>query len=74
MASAAKLSISIPRELERSVRKHVGSRGLSRFAADAFRRELERRRLGDYLDTLDEELGPVSGALLEEARRAWKKH
>lgn len=69
----AKLSISIPTELARSVRRRVGPRGLSGFAAVALRHELERAQLGEYLDALATELGPVPDRLLREARVAWRK-
>ncbi len=67
----AKLSISIPKELARSVRRRVGPRGLSGFAARALRHELERAQLGDYLAELEAELGPVPDELLREPRAAW---
>jgi hypothetical protein len=69
----AKLSISIPKELERSVRRRVGARGLSHFAARAIRHELEWAQLGDYLAQLESDLGPVPDELLEEAREAWRR-
>ena len=69
----AKLSISIPRELERSVRRRVGGRGISGFAARAIRHELERSQLGDYLAELEAELGPVPEHVLDRVRKAWRK-
>lgn len=70
---AAKLSVSVPSELARSVRKRVGGRGLSRFAAQAIRHELEREQLGDYLALLDAQLGVLPKKVLAEARSAWHK-
>lgn len=72
-SNVEKVSISIPRALAGALRRHVGARGVSQFAARALRHELERERLTAYLDGLDEELGPVPDSLLEEARRAWRK-
>ncbi|HWL87386.1 MAG TPA: hypothetical protein VNO21_16390 [Polyangiaceae bacterium] len=69
----AKLSISLPKDLARDVRRRVGSRGVSGFAARAMRHELERMQLGAFLTELDAELGPVPDDLLVEARRAWPK-
>lgn len=69
----AKLSISVSRDLAKSVRKRVGARGVSGFAARALRHELQRLQLGDYLAQLDRELGPVPEEIVEEARRAWQK-
>ena len=72
-SNVEKLSISIPRSLAGALGRYVGSRGVSRFAARALRHELERKRLLEYLDGLDAELGPVPESILEEARRAWRK-
>ena len=69
----AKLSISLPKELERSMRRRVGTRGLSSFAARAIRHELEWAQLGDYLAELENDFGPVPSELLDEARKAWRK-
>ena len=44
-------------------------RGLPRAVA----RELEREALGEFLDELDEQLGPVPESELKRARRAWPK-
>ncbi|MBI4706171.1 MAG: hypothetical protein HY744_34175 [Deltaproteobacteria bacterium] len=71
--AVAKLSVSVPADLARSVRRRVGARGLSRFAACAMRHELDRAQLGDYLAELDDRLGPVPQALLEEARAVWRR-
>jgi hypothetical protein len=70
---AAKLSISVPADLAKTVRKRVGARGLSGFVARAMRHELEREQLGTFLDEMNEKLGPVPGALVNEARAAWPK-
>ena len=68
---AEKLSISLPRDLAKALRKHVGARGVSGFAARAIEHELERAALGALLAELDDDLGPVSARVLEEARQAW---
>ena len=72
-AAAAKLSISVPEELARSVRKRVGARGVSGFAARAMQHELEREQLSDFLKELETERGPVSASVLEDVRRSWQK-
>ena len=69
---AAKLSVSVPGDLAKSVRKTVGARGLSSFVTRAMRHELERDQLGAYVAELDEDLGPVSKRSLAEARAAWQ--
>lgn len=60
MAQAAeKLSISMHRKLAVAARRRAGRRGLSSFVAQAIARELAREGLGQFLDELDQELGPV---------------
>ena len=66
--SAAKLSISVPDDLARAVRRKVGACGLSSFVARAMRHELERVQLGAYLADMVRELGPVPKKTLAEAR------
>lgn len=74
MAQAAeKLSISMPRNLASAARKRAGRRGLSSFVAHAVARELEREALGQFLDELDDVLGPVPEAELKRVRREWPK-
>ena len=72
--AAAKLSVSVPGDLARSVRKRVGARGLSGFVTRAMRHELEREQLGVFIAELDEELGTVSKKVLAAARAAWLGH
>jgi hypothetical protein len=71
--SAAKLSVSIPMELASAVRRHVGTRGLSGFVAQAMTHELEREQLKGFLSELDDLHGPVSRSELDKVRRAWSK-
>lgn len=70
---AAKLSISVPADLAKAVRKRVGARGLSGFVARAMRHELEREQLGVLLGEMEEKLGPVAEGVAREAREAWPK-
>ena len=57
--AAEKLSISIPHKLASAARKRAGRRGLSSFVARAVARELEREALGQFLEELNETLGPI---------------
>lgn len=70
---AEKLSISMPHKLAAAARKRAGRRGLSSFVAQAVARELEREALGQFLDELDQKLGPVPETELRRARQAWPK-
>lgn len=71
--TVAKLSVSIPKDLAKAVRRRVGPRGLSGFVAMAISHELEREQLGTFLDELEESAGSVSDQELAKARRAWPK-
>ena len=68
---AVKLSVSVPHDLAKAVRKKVGARGLSGFVARAM--QLEREQLGVYLAEMDEALGPVPPKTLALARAAWRR-
>jgi len=70
---AEKLSVSVPGEVARALRRRVGARGLSGFVARAIRHELEREQLGAFLAEMEQDLGPVSKSALSKARRAWPK-
>jgi hypothetical protein len=70
---AVKLSVSVPHDLAKAVRKRVGARGLSGFVARAMQHEHEREQLGVYLAEMDETLGPVPPKTLALARAAWRK-
>jgi hypothetical protein len=70
---AAKLSVSVPGDLAKAVRRRVGGRGLSSFVAKAMQHELEREELGVFLAELDRDLGPVDADELSNARGAWPK-
>jgi hypothetical protein len=71
--AAAKLSVSVPTDLAKAVRKRVGARGLSGFVARAMEHELEREQLGGFLNDLQERLGRVPERELVTARAAWPK-
>jgi hypothetical protein len=71
--TAEKLSVSVPADLAKAVRKRVGGRGMSGFVARAMLHEVQREQLGEYLAELDAELGPVPESALQAARRAWPK-
>jgi hypothetical protein len=69
----AKLSVSVPNDLAKAVRKRVGTRGLSGFVARAMLHELEHEQLASYLAEMDDLLGPVPNKTLAAARAAWPK-
>lgn len=66
-----KVSVSMPAELIEAVRERTGAGGFSRYVAEAVDREIRHDLLGDFLDQLDAEHGPLPEDLLEQARREW---
>ena len=66
-----KVSVSMPEELADAVRARTGSGGFSRYVTDAVDREFRHDLLGELIQELEAEHGPVPEHLLEEARREW---
>jgi hypothetical protein len=66
-----KWSVSVGEDLAERVEEHLGERGLSGFVATAVEHELEREALGDYLDELDRQFGPVPADLIEQYDALW---
>ncbi len=66
-----KWSISIDEKLAEQVELRADDRGLSSFVARAVANELERDLLGEYLETLDREFGPVPVELIEDYGSRW---
>src|ERR1700728_1100119 len=69
-----KVSVSMPEDLATAVRERTGPGGFSRYVTEAVERRFRHDRLGDLLDELEAEYGPVSPELLEWAQRQWPDH
>lgn len=69
-----KVSVSMPEDLAAAVRERTGPGGFSRYVTEATERRLQHDALGELLDELDVEFGPVSQELLEWAERQWPNH
>jgi hypothetical protein len=69
-----KVSVSMPEDLATAVRERPGPGGFSRYVTEAVERRFSHDRLGDLLDELDAEFGPVSPEILEWAQRQWPDH
>jgi hypothetical protein len=69
-----KVSVSMPEDLATAIRERTGPGGFSRYVTEAAERRLRHDRLGDLLDELDAEFGPVSPEALEWAQRQWPDH
>jgi hypothetical protein len=66
-----KVSVSMPEDLATAVRERVGPGGFSRYVTEAVERRLRHDRLGDLLDELDAEFGPVPPEVLQWAEGQW---
>ena len=66
-----KVSVSMPEELADAVRARTGAGGFSRYVTEAVSREFQHDLLGELLDELDAEYGPVPEELVQQARREW---
>jgi len=66
-----KVSVSMPEELAEAVRARTGAGGFSRYVTEAVDREIRHDLLGELIDELEAEYGPVPQELLDEARREW---
>ncbi|WP_300613719.1 hypothetical protein [Trebonia sp.] len=66
-----KVSVSMPEELTAAVRARTGPGEFSRYVTEATERKLQHDVLGEVLDELDAEFGPVPPELLEWAERQW---
>jgi hypothetical protein len=69
-----KVSVSMPEDLATAIRERTGPGGFSRYVTEAADRRLSHDRLGDLLDELEAEYGPVPAELLEWAERQWPDH
>jgi hypothetical protein len=64
----------MPEDLATAIRERTGPGGFSRYVTEAADRRLSHDRLGDLLDELEAEYGPVPAELLEWAERQWPDH
>jgi len=66
-----KVSVSMPEELADAVRARTGAGGFSRYVSEVVEREIRHERLGELLDELEAEYGPVPPEIREQTRREW---
>ncbi len=69
-----KVSVSMPEELAEAVRARTGAGGFSRYVTEVVEREIKRERLGELLDELEAEYGPVPPEVREQTRRMWPNY
>lgn len=66
-----KVSVSMPEELAEAVRARTGVGGFSRYVTDAVDREIRHDMLGELIDELEAEFGPVPPEVRAQTRREW---
>jgi hypothetical protein len=66
-----KVSVSMPEDLATAIRERTGPGGFSRYVTEAVERRFRHDRLGDLLDELDSEFGPVPPEILQWAEQQW---
>ena len=66
-----KVSVSMPEDLATAIRERTGPGGFSRYVTEAVEGRFRHDRLGDLLDELDTEFGPVAPEILQWAERQW---
>jgi hypothetical protein len=66
-----KVSVSMPEDLAIAIRERSGPGGFSRYVTEAVERRFRHDRLGDLLDELDAEFGPVPPEILQWAEQQW---
>src|SRR5258708_27178145 len=69
-----KVSVSMPEELAEAVRARTGAGGFSRDVTEAVEREIKHDQLGELLDELEAEYGPVPPEVREQTRRMWPNY
>jgi Arc/MetJ-type ribon-helix-helix transcriptional regulator len=62
-----KYTVTLPEELAEAIRAEVGPGGFSRYVTHAIERQRELDRLGELVDWLESEYGPVTEAEAAEA-------
>lgn len=68
-----KYTVTLPEELAEAIRAEVGPGGFSRYVTQAIERRREQDRLGELVDWLETEYGPVTEEELATAEAERKK-
>jgi hypothetical protein len=69
-----KVSVSMPEDLADAVRARTGAGGFSRYITEVVERQIRRERLGELLDELEAEYGPVPPEIRQQTRRMWPNY
>ncbi len=66
-----KVSVSLPSELIEAIRARTGAGGFSRYVSDAAQKRIQHELLGELLDELEAEFGPVDEEGVRRAMAEW---
>ncbi|MFE1903332.1 hypothetical protein ACFW96_06650 [Streptomyces gardneri] len=55
-----KYTVTLPEELAEEIRREVGQGGFSAYVTQAIQRQREQDRLGELVDWMEDEFGPVT--------------
>jgi hypothetical protein len=69
-----KVSVSMPAGLVSLIRARAGAGGFSRYVTDAVQARIKHDMLGELLDELEGEYGPVPAEVREQTRQMWPDH
>ena len=66
-----KVSVTLDDDVVQAARCRVGSRGLSGYVNAALQRQLQRDRLLEFLESVEQERGPIRPDVMAEVQREW---
>jgi hypothetical protein len=66
-----KVSVTLPADLLDEIRERVGPGNLSRYLTEAAEQKRRHEALGEWLDRMEDEHGPIPEEALAEAQRRW---
>jgi hypothetical protein len=70
-AAPESVIVSLPRELTDAIRARAGTAGFRRYVTEAIERRIRHDLLGDLLEELEAEYGPVPREIRQQTRRLW---
>lgn len=71
ICTCVKVSVTMPEELIEAVRSHVDNRRFSQYVTDAVAKRHAHDSLGELIDDLIAQYGPIDEELLREAAMLW---
>jgi Arc/MetJ-type ribon-helix-helix transcriptional regulator len=69
-----KYTVTLPEDLAQEIRRKVGPGAFSAYVTDAVRRKFQNDKLGELVELLEEEYGPVSEAELARAEARHREY